>query len=238
VKAIGYLRVSTEEQAASGLGLEAQRARVTAEIERRGWELAEVIVDDGYSAKSMDRPGIIEAVRMLTSREADALVVAKLDRLSRSLLDFAALMDRSRREGWAVVALDLGVDTSTPSGEMMAGVMATFAQYERRLIAERTVAALRVLKSRGVRLGRPVALPAEVRERIAEEWARGTTLEVIAAGLTVDGVPTARGGRWHRATVLKVLRSLALDAEAFSYDRQYAEASRRLAVALDRQPAA
>ena len=214
MRAIGYLRVSTEEQAASGLGLEAQRDRVTAEIEHRGWELAEIIVDDGYSAKTMDRPGIIEAVRMLTTGEAQVLVAAKLDRLSRSLLDFAGLMERSRREGWEVVALDLGVDTSTPSGEMMANVVAAFAQYERRLIGQRTKDALAVLKARGVRLGCPVSLPAPVRDRIVAEWFDGATLEEIADRLTAEDVPTARGGRWHRATILKVIRSKTLDQEA------------------------
>jgi Resolvase, N terminal domain len=68
---------------------------------------------------------------------------AKLDRLSRSLLDFASLMEDARREGWALVILDLGIDTTTPSGEMIANVMATFAQFERRLIGQRTKDALR-----------------------------------------------------------------------------------------------
>ncbi len=215
MRAIGYLRVSTEEQAVSGLGLESQRDRVAAEIERRGWEPVAVIVDDGYSAKTLDRPGIIEAVRMLTSREADALVVAKLDRLSRSLLDFAALMERSHREGWEIVALDLGVDTSTPSGEMMAGVMATFAQYERRLIGQRTKDALAVKRSQGVRLGRPVTLPSQVRRRIVRLRARGWSLPRIAAKLSTEQVPTAQGGaRWYPSTVAAVLRSTALDQQA------------------------
>lgn len=215
MRAIAYLRVSTEEQAASGLGLEAQRGRVVEEIARRGWESVAVLADEGYSAKSLDRPAITEALRMLTAGEADALVVAKLDRLSRSLLDFAALMDRSRREGWEVVALDLGMDTSTPSGEMLAGVMATFAQYERRLIGQRTRDALAVKRAQGVRLGRPVGLPPEVRDRIAAERAGGATLPAIAEGLNRDQVPTAQGGRcWYPSTVAAVVRSVALDEEA------------------------
>jgi len=141
-------------------------------------------------------------------------VVAKLDRLSRSLLDFARLMDRSRREGWQLVALDLGVDTSTPAGEMLAGVLATFAQYERRLIAQRTRDALAVKRSQGARLGRPVLLPAAVRTRIATERAQGATLPAIADGLTRDAVPTAQAGvRWYPSTVAAVLRSLELDME-------------------------
>jgi DNA invertase Pin-like site-specific DNA recombinase len=223
MRAIGYLRVSTEEQAQSGLGLEAQRARVLEEVQRRGWELAAVLVDEGYSAKSLDRPAIGEALEELAAGRADALVVAKLDRLSRSLLDFAGLMDRSRREGWQVVALDLGVDTSTPSGEMLAGVLATFAQYERRLIGQRTRDALAVKRSQGARLGRPVLLPATVRERIAGLRSEGWSLPAIAAALNAEGVPTAQGGaRWWPSTVAAVLRSLPLDAAA---DRTRREAA-------------
>src|SRR5205823_6536696 len=138
-----------------GAGLEAQRRAIMAECERRGWQLVDVIEDAGYSAKDLKRPGVQIALETLRKRQASALVVAKLDRLSRSMLDFAGLMDAAQRQGWALVALDLGVDTSTPSGEMIANVLATFAQFERRLIAERTRAALAVKRSQGVRLGRP-----------------------------------------------------------------------------------
>ena len=96
------------------------------------------------------------ALEAIEAGTAEGLVVAKLDRLSRSLLDFAALMERGRKRGWNLIALDLGVDTSTPSGEMMASVLATFAQqFERRLIGQRTKDALAVKRSQGVVLGRP-----------------------------------------------------------------------------------
>ncbi|MCA1677351.1 MAG: recombinase family protein, partial [Actinobacteria bacterium] len=82
------------------------------------------------------------------------LVVAKLDRLSRSVQDAAGLLDRAQRHGWALVAADLGVDASTPAGEAMANVMATFGQLERRMIGQRTREALAARKAAGVRLGR------------------------------------------------------------------------------------
>ncbi len=212
MRAIAYTRVSTEEQAASGLGLESQTEKVTSEIQRRGWDLTATLVDNGYSAKSLERPAIGQALEMLAKGEADALVVAKLDRLSRSLLDFAGLMELSRSEGWSLVALDLGVDTSTPAGEMMASVMASFAQYERRLIGQRTRDALAALRARGVRLGRPVALSGDVRRRIGIERTQGSTLAVIADGLNVDSVPTSQGGaKWYPSTVAAVLRSLDVD---------------------------
>lgn len=85
---------------------------------------------------------------MVESGQAEALVVAKLDRLPRSLIDFAVTLEQARA-GWELIPLDLGVDPSTPSGEMMANVMASFAQYERRLISDRTKAALAALECPG-----------------------------------------------------------------------------------------
>lgn len=206
---VAYVRVSTEEQADSRLGLEAQRAAIALECERRGWEIVQTFEDAGASGKSMaGRPALAEALLAVQSGRAGALVVAKLDRLSRSLLDFAALMERARREGWALVALDLGVDTSSPSGELMAHVMATFAQFERRLIGQRTKDALAVRRSQGVRLGRPRLLSQAVVDRIAAERAGGASLRTIAARLNGEGVPTAQGGaQWHASTVRAVLES-------------------------------
>ena len=209
---LGYVRVSTAEQSESGLGLEAQRAAITTESSGRGWELLEIFTDAGVSAKSLrGRGGLTDALGRLAGREASALIVSKLDRLSRSLLDFASLMERARREGWALVALDLGVDTTTPSGEMMANVLASFAQYERRLIGQRTKDALEIRRSQGVRLGRPSEISREVVERIAADRARGASLRSIADALTSEGVPTVHGGlRWYASTVREVLRSAAM----------------------------
>lgn len=212
MRVISYTRVSTEEQARSGLGIEAQRDAIAAEITRRGWSLAAEITDDGATGSTLDRPGITEALEMLTAGAADVLMVSKLDRLSRSLVDFAGVMEQARREGWAVVALDLGVDMTSAAGEMLAGVMASFAQYERRLIGQRTRDALAAKRAQGHRLGRPVTLPDRVRERIADQRAAGATLREIADRLTADGIATAQGGaRWWPSTVAAVLRSLDLD---------------------------
>ncbi len=204
---VAYLRVSTFDQAESGAGLAAQRAQVEAEAVRRGWVLVAVEVDAGASGKSMTgRPALAAALDAVTTGTADVLLVAKLDRLSRSLLDFASLMGRSQSEGWSVVALDLGVDTSTPAGEFMASVMASAAQWERRIIGQRTRDALAARKAAGVVLGGPRSIPEAVAERIYAERAAGKGLRVIAEGLTTAGVPTARGGgAWSTSTVQRVL---------------------------------
>lgn len=212
---IGYLRVSTEEQAISGLGLADQRAVIAAEAERRQWGSVQYMADEGFSAKNLSRPAIAQTLEILRKGEASILVVSKLDRLSRSLLDFATLMDRAKREGWQLVVLDLALDTTTPSGALMGNIMACFAEYERQLIGARTSAALQQLKGQGVRLGRPRTLPAEVTARIVLARAEGQALAAIAESLNGDGVATARGGaRWYPSTVKAVLCSAALDALA------------------------
>jgi DNA invertase Pin-like site-specific DNA recombinase len=206
MRVIGYVRVSTDEQAVSGAGLEAQRLAIIAECKRRGWQLLEVIEDAGWSARDLRRPGIKAALEVLEAGDAKALVVAKLDRLSRSLLDFAGLMAKAQRQGWGVIALDVQVDTSTASGEAMANMLATFAQFERRLIGQRTKEALAIKKASGVRLGRPPLVPQSVIRRIQRQRARGETLRVIAESLNRDNVPTAQGGaEWYAATVRHVL---------------------------------
>ena len=214
-KVIGYLRVSTDEQAVSGLGLGDQRSVIAAEAARRDWADVEFLSDEGYSAKNLSRPAIATALDMLGKGQASVLVVSKLDRLSRSLLDFATLMDRARREGWELVVLDLAIDTTVPSGQLMANVMAAFAEYERQLIGARTSAALQHLKAQGKRLGRPRTLPAGVTSRIVAARDGGQTLAAIAESLNTDGVATARGGaRWYPSTVKAVLISATLDEAA------------------------
>jgi DNA invertase Pin-like site-specific DNA recombinase len=206
MRVIGYVRVSTDEQAVSGAGLEAQRRAITAECKRRGWELVETLEDAGYSAKDLKRPGVQEALRALEAGDARALVVAKLDRLSRSMLDFAALMATAQKQNWALVALDCAVDTSTPAGEAMAHVLATFGQFERRLIGQRTKEALAAKKASGVRLGRPPAVPQAVVRRMHRQRARGDSFRAIAESLNQARVPTAQGGaQWYAATVRHVL---------------------------------
>lgn len=214
MRAITYLRVSTDEQADSGAGLEAQRRSLSAALDARGWTLVAEHVDEGLSGANLRRPALTEALEVLDNGGAEVLVVAKLDRLSRSVLDFALITERAKAKGWAVVALDVDVDTSTPTGELVANITSSVAQWERRIIGARTSDALQALKASGKRLGRPVALADEIRQRIATERAEGASLRVIAERLNTEAVPTARGGKWHASTVKAVLASLDLDAEA------------------------
>lgn len=206
-RVLAYVRVSTDEQRSSGAGLAAQRDAILAECQRRGWQLVEVIEDAGYSARDLKRPGVQLALDALSRGEADALVVAKLDRLSRSMVDFAGIMATAQKQRWGLVALDC-VDTLTPAGEAMAHILATFAQFERRLISQRTRDALAVKRAQGVRLGRPRQLPEPVVTMIIEDRGVGMTLQQIADHLNESGVPTSQGGkRWYPSTVSAVLKS-------------------------------
>ncbi len=210
--AVGYVRVSTVDQGDSGLGLDAQRTAIETECQRRGWTLHKLAQDVASAKTTNRRPALTEALDALDRGHADALVVAKVDRLARSLIDLAGILDRSRRHGWKLVVIDLGLDPSTATGELTAHILGAVAQHERRLISDRTSAALRAKRAQGYRLGRPVQLPDMIRQRIVNERAAGVTLTAIADRLTADGVPTAqRGARWYASSVRAVLQSVELD---------------------------
>jgi DNA invertase Pin-like site-specific DNA recombinase len=135
-----------------------------------------------------------------------ALVVAKLDRLSRSVADFAGLLERAGRERWAVIILDLGVDTASPSGKLVANVIAALAEWERGMISQRTREGLAALRARGGTVGRRSGVPLDVVARIRRERAAGKSLRRIADELTADGVaPGQDGKRWYASTVRGVL---------------------------------
>jgi DNA invertase Pin-like site-specific DNA recombinase len=210
-RVIGYVRVSTDEQHASGAGIAAQKTAIGNECERRSWQLLRVIGEDaGASSATLERAGLQRTMELLDAGSADVLVVAKLDRLSGSVAQGAQVMDRAKGRGWSVVALDFGLDTTTPAGEMVANVMLSTAQYERRLIGIRTRDALAAKREQGVRLGRPQALADDVVLRIISARQAGLSFRAIAAGLEEVGVATAQGGRaWHAPTVRKVCESQA-----------------------------
>jgi DNA invertase Pin-like site-specific DNA recombinase len=214
--AVGHVRVSTEEQAVSGLGLAAQTAAIRAEAARRGLTLVAITADEGISgaAPLANRPGLSQAIEMLQAGKAGVLLVAKLDRATRSLAGLVELLALANRGGWQIVAIDMLIDTTTPMGRAMVHIAGVFAELERALASARTKDALAAKKAQGYRLGGPVTLPQATRDRVAELRGAGLTLWEVAAHLEAEGIPTARGGRWRPSTVAGVLSSLALDAEA------------------------
>jgi DNA invertase Pin-like site-specific DNA recombinase len=205
MKAIGYIRVSTQEQAQSGLGLEAQAVAIRAEATRRGWDL-EIIADEGESGSKIDRPGLLIAKDALARGEAQALIVAKQDRLMRSSLGWAQIVSQSKDQKWSLICLDINLDTASPMGECLGSILAAVAQLELANIRKRTKDALAVKKAQGYRLGRPATMPDETRARIHALRNSGVTLQGVADTLNAEGIPTARGGsKWYASTVQKAI---------------------------------
>jgi len=227
-EAVGYVRVSTSEQADSGLGLEAQRRRITAYCEAQGYLLAGIMADEGVSGKTLNRPGLKQAVSMLMPGRI--LVALKLDRLTRGGargLDELTEQVLGTGGDWATV--EGSYDTSSAMGRFMMRLVAEIAQLEREQTAERTVQALGVKRENRERLGttplgftttagedgtRIVTLdPAEqATVRLARELrAEGRSLRQIAAALTGAGRKTKRGGNWRPATVRNLLAERYLE---------------------------
>lgn len=142
-RTIAYVRVSTEKQADRGVSLEAQRAKVSAYAELYDLDVVNVIVDAGVSAKTLDRPGLARALDMLRKGEADALLVVKLDRLTRSVRDLGDLVARYFAPGKAAL-LSVGeqIDTRSAAGRLVLNVLASVSQWEREAIGERTATAM------------------------------------------------------------------------------------------------
>ncbi len=222
-RVIGYTRVSTQEQATEGYSLAAQEAKLRAYAERYDLELVGGETDAGQSGKTLDRPGLERALEALRTGTAESLLVAKLDRLTRSVADMAKLIDEFFGEKApckaALHSVADQIDTRTAGGRLVLNVLVSVAQWERETIAERTKTALDQKKAMGEYVGgtrpfgfeldgtRLVAIPGEqdAITVILDLRDQGHTLREIAAELTERGVETKRGGRWHIQTVKNIL---------------------------------
>jgi site-specific DNA recombinase len=219
--AIGYVRVSTEDQAREGVSLEAQEARLRAYAVAQGLGEIEVRVEAGRSAKSIEgRPVLQSILEAIARGEVRALLVLKLDRLARNVRDALDIADLCRGKGTRLVSLSETIDTGSAMGEFTFTLLAALAALERRQIGERTKMALTHKKSRresyaptplgfrrdGDRLVTDEAEQAVVA-RIRDLRAQGLALREIAGRLEADVVPTKTGGRWHASTVAYILKN-------------------------------
>jgi len=201
--ALAYVRCSTAEQEESGLGLEAQVEAITNAVERRGWT-AEVLADPGCSGKHVN-PQLRRALDLLASGQADALVVAKMDRLARSVAHASDILELAKAQGWNLVVLDVGIDLATPQGRAMAQMLAVFAELERELIGARTREALAARRRRGEPVGRPRLAPAGVVRRIVLEREAGASFRAIARDLSAGGVLSPAGRpTWQESSVRRL----------------------------------
>ncbi|QZH67694.1 recombinase family protein [Mycolicibacterium farcinogenes] len=209
---IGYSRVSTEEQADRRNGLEAQHAVISAEADRRGWQI-EHVTDAGVSGKNIG-PQLRMALDLLASGQADGLVVAKLDRLSRSIINASNILEAAQSQRWSLVVLDMSLDLTTAAGRMMANQFIVFAQYERELIGERTKAGLAAKRRRGERIGRPREATTALVRRILADRDAGQSFDAIAKALEQEGIRSPRGGsKWYSSTARRIYQSASAAAE-------------------------
>lgn len=213
MKVIGYIRVSTAEQARDGWTLAQQRKLIEAECERRGWELVEVIEDAGFSGRNDDRPGLQRALKMLAKRKAKGIVVARLDRLARSLINLAQWIDLSAKQKWAIVALDHELNTTTANGRLVARIIASVAQWESEINGERVREGMAEARASGKVFGYQRQVPDEVVARIVRARNRGDSFQTIATRLDKQQVPTpGKGKRWYPSTVRHIVLAHQKDA--------------------------
>lgn len=217
-KAIGYIRVSTQDQATEGVSLEAQRAKIAAWCAVNDYELVEVFEDAGISGASMDRRDGLHAALAATGKGM-ALVAYSISRLARSTRDMLEIADRLQRRNADLVSLTEKIDTTSAAGRMIFRMLAVLAEFERDVIAERTRTALAHKKAVG-EVYAPVpfgfeAIEGRLREvkeeaRIVAEVIRlreaGATLAGIADTLNERGIEGKRGGRWYASTVRYLLQ--------------------------------
>ncbi len=225
-RTVAYLRVSTDKQAEHGVSLEAQRAKVEAYAQLYDLDLVAVVEDAGQSAKSLDRPGLDRALSLLREGQADAILVVKLDRLTRSVRDLGNLLETYFHSGqWALMSVSENIDTRSAAGRLVLNVLASVAQWEREVIGERTKAAMALMKERreytggrtpyGWRLradGRSLEEDPGEQAVMAEAQlarARGLSLREVVAHLDAEGMTSRRGTPFSLSAVSKMVKGAA-----------------------------
>jgi DNA invertase Pin-like site-specific DNA recombinase len=202
-KAIGYIRVSTNRQADSGYGLDAQRDQIAQFCANNNLDLI-ALIPDVMSGKKTDKLyGRIAAVSAIQAGVANVLVVNTLDRSSRSMADGAKLVADAKTEGWRIVGLD-GTDSNTVS-QLTAHARLLVAEEERELISKRTKQGLIKARQAGKQLGKPSTIERATVTRIIKQRNAGCGTKTIAKALTESGVPAPMGGAWSYSTVRRVL---------------------------------
>jgi DNA invertase Pin-like site-specific DNA recombinase len=222
-RAIAYVRVSTDKQADHGVSLEAQQAKVRAYASLYDLDLVDVVVDAGASAKSLDRPGLARVLALVESGAVDAVVVCKLDRLTRSVADLGTLVDRYFRRA-ALLSVAEQIDTRSAAGRLVLNVLGSVAQWEREAIGERTSAAMAHKASQGEFTGGRVPygyaladdgvalVEVEAEQAVVREArtlrASGLSLRAVAAELAARGF-VARTGRAFGAEMVRRMTEAA-----------------------------
>ncbi|MCG6533421.1 MAG: recombinase family protein [Syntrophales bacterium LBB04] len=220
MKAYGYCRVSTEEQAREGISLDAQEDKIRTYAQLKDLELLDIIRDEGYSGKNIQRPGLQKLLALIQGPEAEAVIVYKLDRLTRNTSDLLHLVEVIfRKDNTRFFSITEEIDTDSAMGKFFLTIMGAMAQMERELISERTVAALSYKKQQGESLGhipygyhrvsgRLLPDPQEGQIlRKMKKWRKdGLSYGKIAQLLNEKKIPTKKqNALWYASTVRHLL---------------------------------
>lgn len=212
-KALLYARVSTQMQVNDGVSLDVQERQLITAAEFHGFSSWEVVREEGRSGKSVKgRPALLDALVRLERKEADALIVTRIDRLARSTTDFLDIVDMANKQGWRLIMLDLNLDTSSYQGRFVVTVMSALAEMERGIIAARQKDVHKDRRDRGVRWGVDMGpknkTPLDIKQRIMLERNSGRSYRQIADGLNKDEVPTQNGRIWYASTVKNIIDAI------------------------------
>jgi DNA invertase Pin-like site-specific DNA recombinase len=215
-KAIGYIRVSTDKQSEKGVSLEAQQEKIKAYALLYDLELVDMVIESG-SAKSMDREGLQKALGRLQSGEAEALVVTKLDRLTRSVADLGKLVE-CYFQVYGLLSVSEQIDTRSAAGRLVLNVLASVSQWEREVIGERTSAAMQHMRQQNQYTGGKVPYgfnlvdgelthndsEQRVLELVRKHREAGMSLRWIAKALADEGFKSRAGKPFHFQAVAKM----------------------------------
>jgi len=218
MKAIGYIRVSTQGQAEEGISLDMQKAKIEAWASLNETQIIGLYADEGASGKDTNRRGLREAISACKQHNC-ALVVYSLSRLSRSTLDTLSISQDLEKSGCDLVSLQEKVDTTSPSGRVIFRLLAALAEFERETISERTREALRHMKAQGKRVGSvphgyrlkdDYLVPWEQEQRIiqlvSELRGKGMTLRAISSELARQGAFNRNGKAYNPKSIASILK--------------------------------
>jgi site-specific DNA recombinase len=224
VRTVAYVRVSTDKQVEHGLSLDAQQAKLVAYATLYELDLVAIEVDAGVSAKTLQRPALQRALGTLKAGQAEALLVVKLDRLTRSVRDLGVLVETYFLAGkWSLMSVSEQIDTRTAAGRMVLNILAAVSQWERETIGERTAEAMAYkrrqreytggappygwsLAADGVHLDPHMDEQAIIRDALALKTA-GLSLRTIGARLAARGLLPRQGRAWNPKTVRDLLQA-------------------------------
>jgi len=219
MKTIGYVRVSTDKQADRGVSLDAQAEKIRAMAVVHSSELLDIIVDGGESAKSLNRPGMARLLALVDAGEVQVVIIAKLDRLTRSVKDLCTLLERFSKRGVTLISVAESLDTGSAAGRLVLNIMTAVSQWEREAIGERTRDAMSHKRSNGERVGNirfgyrlgpdgkhvePDCAEQAVLDEIGQLRRGGATLRGIAAELNHRGLRTRCGSAWRMEHVARI----------------------------------